>query len=113
MNTSRSDFPNDDDGEVLYQLAKKGIDLSQKRKIEFTCYAPSEEVAQQVVDDLATYGYTSSVFVDDHDGKPRTVSIYAAITMILEYELVVIEQRRLNLILKKYNTKCDGWVTES
>ena len=113
MNVLRSNFPNDDDGEVLYRLAEKGIDLNRKRKIEFTCYAPSREVAQEIVDDLVSYGYASSVFVDDQVGKARAVSVYAAITMLPSYDLIVNEQRRLNFILSQYGTNCDGWLTES
>ena len=52
----RSDFPNDDDGEVLYRLGKEGVGLSVKRKIEFSCWADSYEVAEKILQDLASYG---------------------------------------------------------
>lgn len=109
---AREDFPNDDDGEVLYRLAAKGIDLSVKRQIDFSCDARDENVAQRIVDDLASYGYQSHMFVDG-EGQSGSISVYSAITMLPTYDLIVLEQRRLNLILKAHGTFCDGWMTES
>ena len=110
---ARGAFPNDDDGEVLYQLAAKGIDLTAKREIEFYCYAEDKNAAQRIAEDLSSYGYNSHVFIDDDDHSSRRVSVYSAITMLPTYELIVLEQQRLNLILKPHKAVCDGWMTES
>ena len=106
----RSSFPADADGEVLYRLALKGIDLSQKRKIEFYCYASSRDTAAEIAEDLATYGYDPRIAIDDDDGASETtISVYAEINMLPDYELLIIEQKRLDVILKRYGTRCDGW----
>ena len=110
---ARTDFPYGDDGEVLYRLAADGADLSRKRKIEFYCYARDENTAKNISDDLSSYGYESQVTVDENDDGPRRVSVYSAITMMPSYEQIVLEQKRLDLILKTYGTRCDGWMTES
>jgi hypothetical protein len=110
---SRKDFPKDDDGEVLYRLASKGLDLNCKREIQFYCYANGGGVAEKIADDLTSYGYKSHVFVDEKDEGYTRVSVYSAITMLPSYELIVLEQKRLNLILRPYGTTCDGWMTES
>ena len=109
----RTNFPNDDDGEVLFRLASKGVDLSQKRRIDFSCYASDKSVAEEIVEDLKTYGYEARVFVDDGAEGSGDVSVYAAITMLPEHALLLIEQDRLNAILKHHSAKCDGWVTET
>jgi regulator of RNase E activity RraB len=109
----RNAFPKDDDGEVLYRLAAKGIDLSIKREIEFYCYAEDENTAKQIVADLSSYGYESSVFESDREGGSGRFSVYSSISMVPKYELIVLEQKRLDLILESYNTNCDGWMTES
>lgn len=109
----RSDFPSDDDGEVLFRLAIKGVDLSVKREIDFSCYAKDRGTACAIVDDLYSYGYNARVFVDDGDGGSGDVSVYARILMLPDYELLLAEQKRLDAILKFYDTSCDGWVTES
>lgn len=112
MPFSRDLFPRDDDGDVLYSLAKNGVDLSLKRKIEFYCYTANVEIAEKIADDLESYGYASTVFVDDGvDGDGR-VSVYSAILMMPSYDLIVLEQQRLNLLLARYGTFCDGWMTE-
>jgi Regulator of ribonuclease activity B len=110
---ARSAFPEDDDGEVLYRLASKGIDLNIKRRIEFYCYAENENTAVLIVEDLSSYGYDSSIFVDDSGGGSSRISVYSSITMRPKYELIVLEQKRLDLLLEPYNTNCDGWMTES
>jgi Regulator of ribonuclease activity B len=109
----RSDFPNDDDGEVLFQLAVKGINLGIKRKIDFSCYAKDQETAKNIIDDLSTYGYDSRIFIYDEQDGPSDISVYASITMLPDYTLLIIEQERLNAILGFHGTLCDGWVTES
>ena len=110
---SRADFPGDDDGEVLFQLASKGVDLSQKRLIEFSAYAVDVDAAKHIVSDLASYGYDAKVFVDNGDGGTGDVSVYAGIFMVPDHRLLLIEPERLNAILRFHSTKCDGWMTAS
>lgn len=109
----RSDFPRDDDGEVLYRLASEGVDLSVKRMIEFTCWTSDQSAADKIVRDLASYGYQSMIFVDDGVCGSGTVSVYAGIYMLPDYELLLAEQKRLNAVLRFHGTSCDGWLTES
>lgn len=113
MTVSRADFPNDDDGEVLFRLALNGEDLSCKREIEFYCYAKDEATAQEIAADLESYGYRSSVFVNRDETPEETVSVYSKITMLPTYDLIILEQKRLNLILRPYEAECDGWMTGS
>lgn len=113
MTIAREDFPLDDDGEVLFRLASKGINLCEKREIEFTCWASGPDVANEISEDLATYGYKAKVYVDDGEGGTGNVSVYAAIFMRPDHLLLLIEQQRLNTILRFHGTSCDGWITQS
>lgn len=113
MTLAREDFPPDDDGEVLFRLASKGINLSEKREIEFTCWASGPDAANEIAEDLATYGYKPKVYVDDGEGGTGNVSVYAAIFMRPDHKLLLVEQQRLNAILRFHGTSCDGWVTQS
>ena len=110
---SRDNFPRDDDGDVLYRLAVEGEDLSCKRDIEFYCYAKDEKTAETIAADLESYGYRSSIHVGREGTPEESVSVYSKITMLPTYDLIVLEQTRLNLILKPYGAQCDGWMTES
>ncbi len=105
----RSEFPDDDDGEVLFALASEGVDLSRKRELEFYCYAENESTAEKIADDLSTYGYRPSLQVDGD----QKVSVYLAIVMLPSYDLIVLEQKRLDIILARHKTRCDGWMTGS
>jgi hypothetical protein len=109
----REDFPPDDDGEVLFRLASKGVNLREKREIEFTCWASDPVTANEIAEDLATYGYKPRAYVDDDVGGTGKVSVYAAILMRPDHKLLTIEQQRLNAILRFHGTSCDGWVTQS
>lgn len=113
MTIERDDYPPDDDGEVLFRLAVKGIDLREKRLIEFTCGAVSPEAAERIVKDLETYGYQSTVSVDDGPQGTGDVSVYASILMLPDHAILLAEQRRLDAILGFHETSCDGWLTES
>lgn len=113
MSVTRSDFPADDDGDVLFRLASKGVDLSLKRRIDFTCWASDQDAAERIVRDLKTYGYQSTIFVDDGVEGSGDISVYASILMRPDHDLLLAEQRRLDVILGFHGTSCDGWVTES
>ncbi len=110
---SRGDLANDDDGDVLYRLANKGVDLTAKREIEFTCWAGNQRAGENIVEDLVSYGYRSTVFADDGATVTGDVSVYASIMMLPDHELLLAEQNRLNAILKFHGTSCDGWVIAS
>ena len=111
--TRREEFPNDDDGEVLYQLALDGVDLTIKRNIDFSCYAKDRDAAKMIADDLSTYGYSMRIFADDGEGGSGHISVYASIFMLPDHDILLIEQKRLNAILRFHETSCDGWVTKS
>ena len=113
MTVARDDFPPDDDGEVLFRLASKGINLSKKREIEFTCWASGLDAANEIAEDLASYGYKPEIYVDDGEDGTGNVSVYAAIFMRPDHKLLLVEQQRLNAILRFHGSSCDGWVTQS
>ena len=106
------DFPNDDDGDVLRGLRAKGIDLTKSRNIEFYCYAENEVIALNIAKQLDGLGYKSDVFNDDEaPSEDRRYSVYSALEMVPSYEEIVKTQKKLNSILSKFNTRCDGWGT--
>jgi hypothetical protein len=63
--------------------------------------------------DLESYGYQSTIFVDDGVNGSGNISVYAGILMLPDHDLLLAEQRRLDAILRFHGTSCDGWVTES
>lgn len=107
------DYPNDADGDVLRSLAEKGVDLTRPRLLEFYCYASSTAIAQEISARLTALGFKCDIFEDDHEEIPddARISVYAERVMIPSYEAVTQVQSELNILLKDYDTYCDGWAT--
>jgi hypothetical protein len=52
-----SEFPDDENGEVLRQMAEDGDDLSRSRDIDFVVVMPGMAVAQELSDHFEQAGY--------------------------------------------------------
>jgi hypothetical protein len=103
-----TDYPDDDDGNVLRAVAGAGADMSKPMRIEFTMAVPDVEVARSLAERIAALGYDPDIFVSDED---ESVSIYAARTMLATYEGVVSAQAELNALCRPVGAECDGWLT--
>lgn len=55
--TNMNQFPDDENGAVLRQMAESGDDLSRPRKIDFTVVLPHEDAAQKFAARFAEAGY--------------------------------------------------------
>lgn len=106
----RKEFPSDDDGEILYRLAKNGIDLSKKRNICFYCYAKNEKDSILISNLMDSMGYRSRIYFDEYEDD---YSVYFELYMIPEYSILIDKQKEINFALERYDTYCDGWMTES
>lgn len=108
-----TDYPNDADGDVLRSLAAKGVDLTQPRLIEFYCYAATSLIAEKISEKLTALGFKCDIFEDDDEGATddTRISVYAGRVMVPSYQGVTQVQNELNILLKEYETYCDGWAT--
>jgi hypothetical protein len=103
-----ADYPDDDDGEVLRQVAAAGADMSKPMRIDFTIDVPDGERARSLAERIAALGYEPSVFVDDESGA---ISLYCARVMLATHEGVVAAQAELNSLCIPFGAECDGWLT--
>ena len=105
-------FPDDDDGDVLRSLQKKGVDLNQPRDVDFYCYARDRATADRIIMLLDGMGFTSSVFDDDEsESTDERLSVYSTINMMPDYDDLIRTQIELNEVLRPFGTHCDGWGT--
>lgn len=105
-------FPDDDDGDVLRSLQKKGVDLSQPRSIDFYCYARDRSTAERIAAILDERGVKSDVFdSDEPEPAHQRYSVYASKWMVPDYEELLRIQAELNAVLARFGTSCDGWGT--
>lgn len=102
------EYPNDDDGDALRQVAVHGADMSRPMKIEFTIEVPTIECARLLTEQIAASGYMPDLYVDPESGA---VSLYCARSMLATYEGVVAAQVELNELCEPVGAHCDGWIT--
>ena len=116
-----TDYPNDDDGNVLADLAAQGIDITQPLDIEFPVSAPDEAAANAIDKVLTDAGYECLVEYDDGelDEDDETDeddeefgpmwTVYANVEMIPDYSEILRIQADLDRLSSPLGGICDGW----
>jgi hypothetical protein len=99
-------FPNDDNGQVLRQMAQSGDDLSKPRMIEFQHIFTSKENAIAFVG--AVSNETDRVELSWFEGE-RSWNVQVARFMVPTYRDITALELALGAEAKKYNGKSDGW----
>lgn len=54
-------FPNDENGNVLRQMQKRGDDLTKSRKIDFIVVFPNQEDAEKFASKIQSLGYKTTI----------------------------------------------------
>ena len=105
-------FPDDDDGDVLRSLQKKGVDLDQPRDIDFYCWAKDRPTAERIVLLMNEMGFASHVHESEKSDPPdQKFSVYGAKRMVPDYDALIRTQIELSEALLPFGTYCDGWGT--
>jgi hypothetical protein len=100
-------FPDDEDGDALFQVAQLGSDLSQPMEIDFVVAVPDEASGKTVARAARAAGYVTEVATDD-DGE---WICYCTKEMVATYEAVVLAQEELRQLSAPYGGEPDGWET--
>ncbi len=116
-----TDYPNDDDGNVLADLAAQGVDMTQPLDIEFPVSAPDEASANAIEKALIDAGYECIVEYDDGelDEDDETAedeeefgpmwTVYVSVEMIPDYDEIIRIQADLDRLSGPSGGICDGW----
>ena len=116
-----TDYPNDDDGNVLADLAAQGVDMTQPLDIEFPVSAPDEASANAIEKALIDAGYECIVEYDDGelDEDDETDeddeefgpmwTVYVSVEMIPDYDEIIRIQADLDRLSGPSGGICDGW----
>ncbi|TWT82369.1 hypothetical protein CA13_38310 [Planctomycetes bacterium CA13] len=114
-------YPDDADGNVLTDLAGRGVDMSQPLDFEFPVVAPDQEAANAIAKALFVAGYDTHI---EHDeGEPNEEGeidpddeefgpcwdVFANIRMVPDYDEIMRIQEVLNNIADPFGGKSDGW----
>jgi regulator of RNase E activity RraB len=100
-------FPDDADGDALFQVASLGSDLSEPMEIDFVVKVPDQAAGQKVARAANAAGYVTEVATDD-EGDWIT---YCTKEMVATYEAVVDAQEELRQLSSRYGGEPDGWET--
>ena len=101
-------FPDDADGDALFQVVAAGSDLSEPMDIDFAVLVPDEAAADDVAEDAEAAGFTTEVSWDEEAGE---WTCYCTKTMIASYEGVKGTQEELRALAAPHGGVPDGWET--
>jgi len=100
-------FPDDPDGDALFQVAQLGSDLSQPMEIDFIIAVPDEAAGKSIARAARAAGYATEVATDDNGDW----ICYCSKEMIATYEAVVLAQEELRDLSAPHGGEPDGWET--
>ena len=108
MTRNFEQFPDDDNGNVLWQMAEDGDDLNEAHEIEFSIAFQSEELADKCALYLLKEEQKISLFEDEEsDINEWIITVY--IYMEPEYSDIVDLEEWFTTIAKQHGGEYDGW----
>lgn len=101
-------FPEDDNGDVLWQMHQDGDDLTEAHEIEYSIAFTDQDKAEKCALFLLQEEQKISLFVDEEsDLKEWIVTIY--VYMEPEYSDIVDLEEWFTKIAEQYEGEYDGW----
>ncbi|MCU4414788.1 ribonuclease E inhibitor RraB [Acinetobacter sp. WU_MDCI_Axc73] len=103
-------FPDDDNGNVLWQMIEDGNDLTEPHEFEFTIVFKTQEQIEKCALYLLHQEQKVSFFQEDQhtDGSDLWV-LNIHVTMIPEYEDIQDLEEWFSRIAQDFNGEYDGW----
>lgn len=106
MSRDYQQFPDDDNGNVLWQMAQDGDDLTVAHEIEYSISFKSQETAEKCALFLLQEEQKISLFQDEESNE-WFISIY--VYMEPDYSDVVDLEEWFTKTGQEYNGEYDGW----
>ena len=101
-------FPNDDNGDVLWQMAQDGDDLTEAHEIEYSIAFLDKEKAEKCALFLLNEEQKISLFIDEEsDTQEWIITIY--VYMEPEYSDIVDLEEWFTKIANEHGGEYDGW----
>jgi regulator of RNase E activity RraB len=108
MTRDYEQFPDDDNGNVLWQMAEDGDDLTDLHEIEFSIAFQDQKNAEQCALYLLYQEQKVSLFQDD-SVEPNEWVITVFVNMEPEYSDIVDLEQWFTNIAEKFQGEYDGW----
>ena len=101
-------FPNDDNGDVLWQMAQDGDDLTEAHEIEYSVAFTDKAKAEQCALFLLHEEQKISLFIDEEsENQEWIITIY--VYMEPEYSDIVDLEEWFTKIANEHGGEYDGW----
>ena len=101
-------FPNDDNGDVLWQMAQDGDDLTEAHEIEYSIAFTDKAKAEQCALFLLHEEQKISLFIDEEsENQEWIITIY--VYMEPEYSDIVDLEEWFTKIANEHSGEYDGW----
>lgn len=101
-------FPDDADGDALFQVVAAGSDLDQPMDIDFAVLVSDEAAADDVAAEADAKGFATEVSWDEEAGE---WTCYCTKAMLATYESVREVQEELRALAAPHGGVPDGWET--
>ena len=99
-------YPQDENGDVLWEMAKSGDDLAKARKMDFFFIFPEKGAAQQFCEQAGRQGYRTSLSY--FEAKQRW-DAECSMTLVPTHARVSAVENHLSLAAQALGGKADGW----
>ncbi len=108
LNEFLMQFPDDDNGQLLAEIAAAGVDLSKMHQIDFFILFEQQADAEKFAKEIVSDALVQSTNVE----KCKDTGIWEVIThvqMVPEHTLLGQAEQYLESIANSYNGYGDGW----
>lgn len=102
------DYPDDEDGNALRNIAQSGSDMSRPMVMDFAIDASSKAIALACLAAIEDAGFDGELYQDEDDQR---WAVYVAIRMIADYDGIVRTQKILGELVAEHGGTPDGWGT--
>ena len=107
-----SQFPDDENGVVLRQLAKKGVNLKKVRNVDFAIVVPDGESAELLAAELRRLGHPTAIHRPDEadlkDGSDYWDVVCTHRIKTTHFNITSLEEALAKIALP-FGGRNDGW----
>ncbi|MBJ8552286.1 ribonuclease E inhibitor RraB [Acinetobacter bereziniae] len=101
-------FPEDDNGNLLWQMHEDGDDLDEIHELEFSMYFKTQELAEKCAISLLLEEQKISLYLDE-EVHPNEWVITIYVNLFPEYEDIVDLEQWFTKIAEQFDGDYDGW----
>lgn len=101
-------FPEDDNGNLLWQMHEDADDLDEIHELEFSMYFKTQELAEKCAISLLLEEQKISLYLDE-EVHPNEWVITIYVNLFPEYEDIVDLEQWFTKIAEQFDGEYDGW----